>query len=142
MTARCTSSAGLKVLMLAWVLSAAALRLASAQGEATGNAPADVPREVVLQLAVAPAPLESLHNDLAKPNKPFPKEPEISTHHVFRGRLHFGDETTNGVALIWDQPRQKLYLELVPTRGYCAAPQRERFAREVKSAKMAVGGLE
>ncbi len=112
MTARCRGSAGFKAFILAWVLGAAALHLASAQEEAGRNPSADVPREVVLQLAVAPSPLESLNNDLAKPTKPFLKEPETSSHHVFRSRLRFGEETNNRVALIWDQPRQKLYLDL------------------------------
>ena len=32
--------------------------------------------------------------------------------HVFRSRLRFGKDTNNAIALIWDQPKRKLYLDL------------------------------
>jgi hypothetical protein len=111
-TAGNTASAGLKTFMLAGVLGALALRVALAQAAVGGSYLPDVPREVVLRPEVVPHSLEGLHQNLTKPNKPFLKEPETSPHHVFRSLLHVGQDTNNPVALIWDQPRQKLYLDL------------------------------
>ena len=112
MTAGCRTSAGLKTFMVVWVVGALAMRVVSAQGVAGSNDSPDVPREVVLQPAVAPFELEGFNLDLAKPSKPFRKEPETSSHHVFRSMLHFGQDTNNPLALIWDQPREKLHLDL------------------------------
>jgi hypothetical protein len=98
--------------MWAWFLGALALGAASGQGAADGNSLPDVPREIVLQPSVAPFVLEVFNLDLAKPTQPFRREPETSSHHVFRSLLHFGQDTNNPIALIWDQPRQKLYLDL------------------------------
>ena len=47
-----------------------------------------------------------------QPNTPFLKEPELSQRHVFRRVLRFGKDTNNAIALIWDQPKRKLYLDL------------------------------
>jgi hypothetical protein len=112
MTAGCSTSAGLKTFLMVWMLAVLALRIASGQGQAGGNPTTDVPREIVLQPSVAPFVLEVLNVDLAKPTQPFRREPETSSHHVFRSVLHFGQDTNNPIALIWDQPRQKLYLDL------------------------------
>jgi hypothetical protein len=98
--------------MLAWVLSALTLRSAPAQGVAGSSFLPVVPHEVVLRPEVVPYELEGFNQNLAKPNKPFLKEPETSPHHVFRGMLQFGQDTNNPIALIWDQPKQKLYLDL------------------------------
>jgi hypothetical protein len=112
MTAGCRTSAGLKTFMVTWFLGALALRTAPTQGVAGSNELTDFPREVVLRPEVVPYELEALHHDLAKPTKPFRKEPETSQHHVYRSLLHVGQDTNNPIALIWDQPRQKLYLDL------------------------------
>jgi len=122
MTAGCRTSAGLKTFMLAWVLVALALRAAPAQGVAGSNYLPEVPREVVLRPEVVPYELEGVNQNLARPNKPFLKEPETSQHHVFRGMLQFGQDTNNPVALIWDQPRQKLYLDLNRNRDLTDDP--------------------
>ena len=46
-------------------------------------------------------------------NTPFLKEPELSKQGVFRSVLRFGKkDTNNAIALIWDQPKSKLYLDL------------------------------
>jgi hypothetical protein len=102
----------LKSFVVAWVLGAVALRAASAQGEPGRNAPTNIPGEVVLRAEVVPYELESVNQTLAKPATPFLKEPETSPHHVFRGLLQLGQDTNNPVALIWDQPKRKLYLDL------------------------------
>jgi hypothetical protein len=112
MTAGSRTSAGLKTLILACVLGALALCVASAQGEAASGFLADVPHEVVLRPEVVPYVLEAFDQTLAKPTKPFIKEPETSAHHVFHSLLQFRLDTNNAVAVIWDQPRQKLYLDL------------------------------
>src|SRR5512141_2632468 len=110
MTPGSTTSTGLKTFMVAGVLGALTLRIASAQGMGGGNYSPDTPREVVLRPTAVPYELEGINQSLPKENKPFLKEPEISPQHVFRGLLHVGRDTNNPVALIWDQPRQKLYL--------------------------------
>jgi hypothetical protein len=112
MTAGCRTSAGLKPFMVAVVLGALVLRVALAQAVVSGGSLPDVPREVVLRPELVPYELEGADQSLAHPNKPFLKEPATSQHHVFRSLLHIGQDTNNPVALIWDQPRQKLYLDL------------------------------
>ena len=112
MTAGCSTSAGLKTFLIVWMLAVLALRIASGQGQAGGTPTTDVPREIVLHPAVGTSELEVLNVDLAKPTQPFRQEPESSSHHVFRSLLHFGQDTNNPIALIWDQPKQKLYLDL------------------------------
>jgi len=111
-TAGSTTSAGLKAFMVAGALVALALRAASAQAVAGSSYLPDVPREVVLRPEVVPYELEGVNQNLAPLNKPFLKEPEASPHHVFRSLLQFGQDTNNPIALMWDQPRQKLYLDL------------------------------
>jgi hypothetical protein len=71
------------------------------------------PKEVVLQQEVLPYGLESVYWNIYCTNTPFPKEPELSSQGVFRGVLRFGSkDTNNAIALIWDQPKSKLYLDL------------------------------
>jgi hypothetical protein len=112
MTAGCRIGEGHKTFMVAWVLSALALCSALARGVGGSSFLPDVPREVVLRPEVVPYELEGVNQNLAQLNKPFLKEPETSPHHVFRSQLQFGQDTNNPIALIWDQPRQKLYLDL------------------------------
>jgi hypothetical protein len=106
------TSRRLRSFTLAWVLSALTLRLAAGQGtDSNGVLPA-VPHEIVLQQQVLPYELESGSWDFDKTNAPFLKEPETSPQHVFRFLLRFGKDTNNAIALIWDQPKHKLYLDL------------------------------
>ncbi len=112
MTAGCRTSAGLKLFVVAGVLGALTLRVALAQAAVGGSSLPDIPREVVLRPEVAPSELEGVDQSLAHPNKPFLKEPATSQHHVFRKLLHIGQDTNNAIAVIWDQPGQKLYLDL------------------------------
>jgi hypothetical protein len=70
------------------------------------------PREVVLRPEVVPYDLESVNWNLAQPTGPFRKEPELSQRHVVRSLLRFGKNTNNAIALIWDQPKHKLYVDL------------------------------
>ena len=106
------TSRRLRSFTLAWVLSALSLRIAAGQGtDSNGVLPA-VPHEIVLQQQVLPYELESGSWDFDKTNAPFLKEPETSPQHVFRFLLRFGKDTNNAIALIWDQPKHKLYLDL------------------------------
>jgi hypothetical protein len=122
MTAGRRTSAGLKTFMAACAWSILALIVACAQGVSGGNSLPDVPREVVLRPEAVPYVLESIDQTLAKSTKPFSKEPETSPHHVFRGMLQFGQDTNNAVALIWDQPKLKLYLDLSRNRDLTDDP--------------------
>lgn len=98
---------------MAGVLGALALRLATAQGTASNGGLPVVPREVVLRQQVLPYELESVNWNVDKTNTPFLKEPDLSQQNVFRGLLRFGkQDTNNAIALIWDQPKSKLYLDL------------------------------
>ncbi|MCX6929310.1 MAG: hypothetical protein NT154_39730, partial [Verrucomicrobia bacterium] len=72
----------------------------------------EFPREVVLRPEVVPYDLESVNWNLAKPTGPFRKEPELSQQMVFRSRLQFGKDTNTAVAVVWDQPKHKLYVDL------------------------------
>jgi len=112
MTAGCRTGAGLKTFILACVLVALTLRTAPAQEVAGNNSLPDVPREVVLRPEAVPYELESVSWDFDRTNAPFLKEPETSQQHVFRFLLRFGKDTNNALALIWDQPKHKLYLDL------------------------------
>jgi hypothetical protein len=49
---------------------------------------------------------------LGKTSGPFLKEPEPSQVRVFRRVLQIGKETNNAFALIWDQPKRKLHVDL------------------------------
>jgi len=72
----------------------------------------DFPREVVLRPEVVPYELESVSWNLAQPSKPFLKEPEMSQRHAFRSILQVGQDTNNAYAVVWDQPKHKLYVDL------------------------------
>ena len=61
---------------------------------------------------MVPYDLENANRNLALAKVPFLKEPELSQRHVFRSLLRFGKDTNNAIALIWDQPKRKLYLDL------------------------------
>jgi hypothetical protein len=63
-----------------------------------------------------------VNGNLAQPNTPFLKEPELSQRHVFRRVLQFGKDTNNAMALIWDQPTRKLYLDLNRNRDLTDDP--------------------
>ena len=67
---------------------------------------------MVLRPEVVPYDLESVNWNLAQPKAPFLKEPDLSQRHVFRSLLQFGKDTNNAIALIWDQPKHKLYVDL------------------------------
>jgi hypothetical protein len=111
MTAGCRTSAKLKSLLWVGVLMALGLRIAAAQGLSGSNQHV-VPPDVVLRPEVVPYELESASWNLDKTNAPFLKEPETSQQHVFRSLLRFGKDTNNAIALIWDQPKHKLYVDL------------------------------
>lgn len=112
MTVRRRTTGRLGSFTLAWVLAVLTLRLAAGQSIVSGGRPG-VPREVVLQQQVVPYGLESVYWTLDTTNTPFLKEPELSEQGVFRGVLRFGrQDTNNAIALIWDQPKGKLYLDL------------------------------
>ncbi len=97
----------------AWVLVTLALHIAAAQGAVSDGGSPVVPHEVALQQQVVPYDLESVYWTLNTTNTPFLKEPELSKQGVFRGWLRFGKkDTNNAIALIWDQPKSKLYLDL------------------------------
>ena len=71
-----------------------------------------VPAEVVLHQQVVPYDLETAYWTLDITNMPFLKEPELSKQTVFRGWLRFGNkDTNNAIAVIWDQPKSRLYLD-------------------------------
>jgi hypothetical protein len=110
--AGCRTSLTLKTLLLVCVLVALAPRMASAQAIVSNGSSADVPREIVLRPEVVPYDLENANWNLALAKVPFRKEPELSPRHVFRSRLQFDKDTNNAIALIWDQPKHKLYLDL------------------------------
>ena len=113
MRAGLRTSRRLRSFTLAWVLSALTLRLAAAQAIASEDVPPAVPHEIVLQQQVLPYELESVYWRIGHTNTPFLKEPELSKQGVFRGMLRFGGKDThNAFALIWDQPKGKLYLDL------------------------------
>lgn len=102
----------LKRLTILWVLGELTLRLAAAQSTVTAGVP-DVPREVVLEQQVLPYQLENVYWSIECTNTPFLKEPELSKQGVFRSMLRFGNnDTNNAIALLWDRPKSKLYLDL------------------------------
>ena len=72
----------------------------------------DFPRELELRPEVVPYDLESVSWNLAQPREPFRKEPELSRQHVHRSLLQFDKDTNNAIAVVWDQPKHKLYLDL------------------------------
>jgi hypothetical protein len=113
MTSGCRTSARLKPFLWVSILVVLALHSTPAQGKLSSNpGEPEFPREVVLRPEVVPYELGSVNWNLGKTNKPFLKEPELSQQHVFRSALRFGKGTNNAFALIWDQPKRKLYLDL------------------------------
>jgi hypothetical protein len=69
--------------------------------------------ELVLRQQTVPYVLASLNPTFDTTNAPFLKEPELSKQGVFRGVMRFGkQDTQNAIALLWDQPKSKLYLDL------------------------------
>ena len=110
MTAGIRISAGYKGFLLFWMVCALAACSALAQG-VTGSNSSHL-RHVVLRPEAVPYEMERATWNLNQTNGPFLKEPELSAQCVFRRVLQFGKETNNAFALIWDQPRQKLYLDL------------------------------
>ena len=69
--------------------------------------------ELVLHQQTVPYELASLYRNFTTTNTPFAREPELSQQSVFRGVLGFGrKQTNNAIALIWDQPKSRLYLDL------------------------------
>lgn len=102
-----------KCFALAWILVGAALRVAAAQGVVSNGGSPLFPHEVALQQQVVPYDLESVYWTPDTTNTPFLKEPELSKQGVLRGVLQFGKkDTNNAIALIWDQPKSTLYLDL------------------------------
>jgi hypothetical protein len=98
---------------LAWILVGAALRVAAAQGVVSNGGSPVVPPELALHQQLVPYDLETVYWPLATTNTPFLREPELSRQGVLRGVLRFGkNDTNNAIALIWDQSRSKLYLDL------------------------------
>jgi hypothetical protein len=85
--------------------------LAAETAVAVGNA-SDFPRELVLRPEMVPYELDSVPAYLDQTNRPFLKEPDLSPRQVFRRVLRFGNDTNNTIALVWDQPKSKLYLDL------------------------------
>jgi len=81
-----------------------------AQGR-VGNS-ANLPRQLELRQEVVPYEVERANWSLNQTNGPFLKEPELSPRLVMRRVLRFGKDTNNAFALIWDQPKHKLYLDL------------------------------
>jgi hypothetical protein len=72
----------------------------------------EFPRELELRPEVVSYDLESVSWNLAQRKGPFPKEPELSQRFVIRKLLQCGNDTNNVIALIWDQPKHKLYVDL------------------------------
>src|ERR1035437_5852130 len=103
----------LRGFLFAWLLVTLAVHIAAGQGVVyPGSNQHVVPREVVLHQQVVPYDLETAYWTLDTTNTPFLKEPELSKQTVFRGWLRFGNkETNNAIALVWDQPKSKLYLD-------------------------------
>ena len=103
----------LRGFLFAWLLVTLAVHIAAGQGVVyPGSNQHVVPREVVLQQQVVPYDLETVYWTLDATNMPFLKEPELSKQGVFRSALVFGNkDTNNAIALIWDQPNGKLYLD-------------------------------
>src|ERR1035437_5979966 len=103
----------LRGFLFAWLLVTLAVHIAAGQGVVyPGSNQHVVPREVVLQQQVVPYDLETVYWTLDATNTPFLKEPELSKQGVFRSVLVFGNKNTNNaIALIWDQPNGKLYLD-------------------------------
>jgi hypothetical protein len=67
---------------------------------------------LALHQQLVPYDLETVYWTLDTTNTPFLKEPELSKQGVFHGWLRFGNkDTNNAIALIWDQPNGKLYLD-------------------------------
>ena len=77
-----------------------------------GSNQSPFPSQVILRAEAVPYSLESVSWNLAKPQGPFLKEPALSEEHVSRGLLQFDNDTNNAIAVIWDQPKQKLYVDL------------------------------
>lgn len=113
MTSVCRTAKTRRGFALAWILVSVALRIAAAEGVVSNGGSPVVPHEVALQQQVVPYDLETVYWTLDATNTPFLKEPELSKQSVFRGVLQFGKkDTNNAIALIWDQPKSKLYLDL------------------------------
>lgn len=113
MTTAWGTSSGFKSFSLTWILAVLALRMAVAQGAVPNGGSPVVPHELVLQQQVVTYDLETVYWTLDATNTAFVKEPELSQQGVFRGVLQFGrKDTNNAIALIWDQPKGGLYLDL------------------------------
>ncbi len=113
MTTERETSVSLKALSLSWILAALVLPAASGQGVAGSNfRPYDFPGEVVLRPEPVSYDLDSGSWQLDKTNTALLKEPDLGQRHVYRRVLRFGKDTNNAIALIWDQPKQRLYLDL------------------------------
>ena len=113
MTTGCRISARARTFLLASILMTLGLPVAAAQeGVAAGGNQIDFPRELVLRPERVPYELERFDSNLGKTSGPFRKEPELSQDHVFRCVLQIGKDTNNAFALIWDQPKRKLYVDL------------------------------
>ena len=115
MTTGCSDNSRLHSITFALMLGGLLLgSSAAAAAEAAGRdaAASDFPRELVLRPEVAPYEVETANRSLNQTNGPFLKEPDLSQQHVFRRMLPFGKDTNNAFALIWDQPKRRLYLDL------------------------------
>ena len=115
MTMRRGTTRRLRSFILACVFGTLALSLSpnpAAQIKVPATDVPDVLRELVLRPEVVPYELENTTWNLIQTNSPSLKEPELSSRHIFRKALQFGRDTNNAFALIWDQPKRKLYLDL------------------------------
>jgi hypothetical protein len=90
----------------------------------------------VLQQQVLPYELESVNWRLDKTNASFLKEPKLNQPEVFRRVLQIGKDTNNAIALIWDPPQGKLYLDLNrnldltdDAAGVFSSPHKEHFSQ-------------
>ena len=97
--------------MAVWLLGVAALLGARGQ-ETSVSDRSQFPSEIVLQPETVADELEHSDRVAEPPPGPFLKEPGLSANHISRGVLHFGKDTNNAFALIWDQPKHKLSLDL------------------------------
>jgi hypothetical protein len=87
------------------------LALAGLAPASSSGAP-EFPRELVLHHESVPYVLDYAGWYLAATNAPLVKEPPLGTQGVCRKLLRFGNDTNNAFALLWDQPRGRLYLDL------------------------------
>jgi hypothetical protein len=94
------------------LLALALISVPGAKAEVSPGNPSDFPRELVLRPEAVPYELENAVWNLDQTNGPFLKEPQLSPQHALHSTLRFGRDTSNAFALIWDQPKQKLYLDL------------------------------